>query len=52
MARTNERYGVVEGAPLCEDKHDGMSVNLDLSDTVRDGRAPLIPECGRFVSGG
>lgn len=31
---------------------DGMSVNLDQSDTVRDGRAPLIPECGRFVSGG
>ncbi len=31
---------------------DGMSVNLDQSDTVRDGRAPLIPEYGRFVSGG
>lgn len=51
-ARTNERYGVVEGAPLWDTAHDGMSVNLDLSDTVRDGRSPLIPESGRFVSGG
>lgn len=31
---------------------DGMSVTLAQFDTVRDGRFPLIPESGRFVSGG